>query len=83
MMARTKQTSGLVEVLVIGPAVKRRKSLLTHSTATTTVHGTISTSAVPSHTNEKTTIVTKISRPPILGISKKLMKILLQRLIYS
>ena len=82
-MTRTKQASGLVEVLVVGPAVERRKALLTHSTTTTTVHGTVSTSAVPSHTDEETTIVTKVSRPPILRVSKKLMKILLQRLVYT
>jgi hypothetical protein len=82
-MTRTEQTSGLVEVLVVGPAVEGSKSLLTHSTTTTTVHGTVSTSAVPSHTDEETTIVTKVSRPPILRISKKLMEILLQRLVYS
>jgi hypothetical protein len=83
-MARlTEQAAGLVKVLVIRPAVERSKSLLTHSTTTAAVHGTVSTSAVPGHTDEEATVVAKVSRPPVLRISKKLKKILLKCLVYK
>lgn len=65
-MVLTKQAASLVQVLVIGPAVERRKSLLTHSTATAAVDRAVGTGAVPGHTDEQTAVVAEISGPPVL-----------------
>lgn len=97
-MLHTEQTTGLVEVLVVGPAVKRGKSLLTlrkcqqihckhvsvvthHSTTTAAVNGTVGTGAVPCQSHEQSTVVAEISRPPILRVCEKLVKVLLEALV--
>lgn len=77
---RTDQTTGLVKVLVIGPAVEGSESLLTHSATAAAIHGTVSTGAVPGHTDEETSIVTEVSGPPVLRLSEKSVDVLLESL---
>lgn len=43
----TEQTTSLVEVGIVGPAVERSKSLLSHTSSSTTVNGAVGTGVVP------------------------------------
>lgn len=48
------------------------------TTAATAIGDTVSTSAVPCHTDEETTVVTEVSGPPILGVGHDGRNVLLE-----
>ena len=66
LLDRPQQTTRLVEVAVVGPAIQRFKSLLTTIGATTAIRCSIGACAMPGHTHKKRTVVAVISRPPWL-----------------
>lgn len=68
MESLTEQTTSLVKVGIVGPAVERSKSLLSHASSSTTVNGAIGTGIVPCETNEEGTVVAKVGGPPVLRV---------------
>jgi len=62
------QPPGLVQAGVVGPAVERCEALLAHAGTSTAVEGTVCARAVPCHTDEKTAVVAKVSRPEGLRV---------------
>src|SRR5687768_7358787 len=60
LLDRPKQSPCLVEANVIGPAIERRKTLLSPTAAAAAVLDAICARAVPRHSNEKTAIMTKV-----------------------
>src|SRR5581483_4223271 len=61
-----QQTAGLVEVGVVGPAVRRRESLFAAPTATPPVSDAVGAGRVPRHADEERPVVAVVSRPPVL-----------------
>ena len=76
-----QQAAGLVKTDIVGPAVEGSKSLLTLATTTTAVEDTVSTRAVPRHTDKQTTVVAEISRPEVLGVGHQVIQILLEGIV--
>ena len=76
---RPQQSTRLVQVSIVRPAVERRETLTPIARATTTIAGTVSPRAVPCHANEKWPIMTKVRRPPVLRIGHQGMQILFHR----
>src|SRR5579859_2628981 len=68
LLDRPEQAARLVEVDVVGPAIERRETLLTGSSATAAVADAVRTRAVPGHTNEKRPIVAEVGGPPLLRV---------------
>ncbi len=65
---RPKQQTGLVEIAIVWPAVERRKALRAAACTTTAIMNAIGASAMPSHADEERTIMTIVSRPPLLRV---------------
>lgn len=83
MESLTEQTTSLVKVGIVGPAVEGSKSLLSHTSSSTTVNGAVGTSIVPCETDEEGAIVAKVSGPPILRGSLQGGDILLELSDYN
>ena len=76
-----QQASSLVEVSVVRPAVERCKSLCTSSATASTVAGSVGSGSVPGHSNEEWTVVTIVSRPPILTVRHQCVEVFLETLV--
>src|SRR5215469_7136697 len=63
LLDRPQQPARLVEVYVVGPAIERRKALLSGSGAAAAVADAVRTSAMPRHADEQRSIVAEVSRP--------------------
>ena len=61
-----QQTLRFVEIGIVRPAVQRRETLHAAIGATATIAHAVGTGAVPSHTNKERTVVSVVSRPPVL-----------------
>ncbi|MNE34152.1 hypothetical protein D3C80_1278620 [compost metagenome] len=79
LLDRPQEAASLIEVDVIGPAVERCKTLLPHAGATSAIGDAIGAGAVPGHTDEETTVMAEIGRPPVLAIGHQRVEILFQR----
>ena len=66
LLDRPQQAAGLVQVGVVGPGVQRGESLAATAAATATVLDAIGAGRVPGHADEQRTVVTVVSRPPVL-----------------
>ena len=75
LLDRPEQTSRLVEIHVVGPAVQGCETLATGPTAAPTVADPVRAGAVPGHTNEQRTVVPEIGRPPVLRIGHQRMQV--------
>jgi hypothetical protein len=53
------------------------------TTATAAIKNSVSARAVPSHSDEETTVVTKVGWPPILGVGHHGGDVLLQALVVN
>ena len=76
-----QQATRLVEIAVIGPAVLRSESLLAFAGAAAAITGAVGAGTVPSHANEKSTVVAPVRRPPVLGIQHRFLDVLLQGIV--
>ena len=76
-----KQTTGLIEISIIGPAIKRSKALSTGPPASAAIRSTVSTGSMPGHPNEERTIVPKICRPPVLRIGHQIIEIFFKGIV--
>ena len=77
---RPQQTTRLIEVAIVRPAVEWRKSLTTVTRTATAITGAICAGAVPSHADEERPVVSKVRRPPLLRVGHQSMQILLHRI---
>ena len=77
---RPKQPAGFVKVHVVRPTVEWREALLARSSTATAIANAIRPGAVPRHSNEQTTIMAKVRRPPILRVRHQGIQVLDHRL---
>ena len=68
LLDRPEQSTCLVEVDVVGPAVQGCEAMHARSAAATAVSGAVGAGAVPCHANEEGTVVAVVSGPPLLGV---------------
>ncbi|CAB4796743.1 unannotated protein [freshwater metagenome] len=66
LLDRPQQSTGLVEVGIVWPAVQRRKALRPLSRAAASVANAVGACAVPCHADEKRSVVSVVSWPPVL-----------------
>jgi hypothetical protein len=66
LLHRPQQTTRLVQVGVVRPAVQRREALHALTAATTAVEDAVRARGVPAHADEQTGIAAVVRRPPIL-----------------
>jgi hypothetical protein len=78
LLDRPEQTTCLLEVRVIRPAIEGRIALLTPAAAAAAVTCSIRAGAVPRHADEQRTVMSEIGRPPVLGVGHDRRKIPLQ-----
>ena len=76
LLDRPEQPARLVEVHVVGPAIERREALLPGSGAAAAVADAVRACTVPRHTNEQSSVVSEVGRPPILRVGHQGMKVL-------
>ena len=72
LLDRPKQTTGLVEVGVVRPAVERRETLRAGGRTAAAVGCTVGTGGVPGHADHERTVMTPVCRPPLLAVRKNL-----------
>ena len=72
-----EQAARLVEIAVVGPAVKWCETLAAIAPSTASVRSAVSTSAVPGHADEEGPIVTEIGGPPFLRIRHESLEVFL------
>lgn len=58
-------------------------NITNHAGASTAIKSAVSTSTVPCHTDEKSTVVTIVSGPPVLRVRDQSLDIGLQRIDYK
>ena len=63
---RPQEAAGFVEVGVVWPTVEGGEALLSGAGAAATITGAVGARAMPSHADEKRTIVSEVGRPPLL-----------------
>ena len=68
LLDRPDQAARLVEIHVVGPAVKRSEALATVAPTSTPVAGAVGAGAVPRHADKERAVVTEIRGPPLLRI---------------
>ncbi|OQB54137.1 MAG: hypothetical protein BWX99_02223 [Deltaproteobacteria bacterium ADurb.Bin151] len=73
-----KKPTRLVEVHVVGPAVKWCQSLRTGSRAAASVAQPVGSGAVPRHPDEEPTVVAPVGRPPVLRVGHKRVEVFLE-----
>ena len=81
LLDRPEQTSGLVEVAVVGPAVEGGKALSPSTATAATVAGSVGTSSVPGHADEERPVMAVVGGPPILAVRHQGVEILLESFI--
>ena len=79
LLDRPEQTTSLVEVHIVRPAVERSETLQTHACSTATVGGAVRSGAVPCETNEERTVVSVVGRPPVLRVRHEVNEVGLDR----
>ena len=77
---RPQQSTRLVQVHVVGPTVERGKTLQSRSRAATAVGDAVRARTVPGEADEERSVVTVVSRPPILRVGHHLTYVALYRL---
>ena len=68
LLDRPDEPARLVQAHVVWPTVQRRKTLTARACATATIRNPVSACAVPGHANEKRTVMTVVSGPPVLRV---------------
>ena len=68
---RPQQTSGLVEVSVVGPAVEGGEALLPGARAAASVADAVGAGAVPCHADHERAVVPEVGGPPVLGVGEE------------
>ncbi len=63
---RPKQTSRLVEIAVVRPAVYRSKALVAGAGTATTIRNAIGAGAMPGHADEQAAVMSPVGGPPVL-----------------
>ena len=63
---RPKKSARFVEIGIVGPAIERFKALLSATGTAAPIKCSISPRAMPSHANEKWSVMPVIGRPPVL-----------------
>src|ERR1700746_2896550 len=63
---RPEKAPRFIQTDVIRPTVQWSEALLASATTAATIASTISSGAMPGHSNKQRTIVTEVRRPPIL-----------------
>ena len=71
-----QQTTRLVQIRVVRPAVERSKAKHPCPCTTATVTDPVCACTVPCHANEERTIVPPVSGPPLLGVGHQLRQVL-------
>ena len=68
LLDRPEESSGLVEVPIVGPAVEGCESLGPRGATAPAVAGPVGARCVPCHSDEEGAIVTVVCRPPVLAV---------------
>ena len=68
LLDRPEQSTRLVEVGVVGPAVERGKALCAGASAATAVGDAVGSCGVPRHADEEGSVVAVVGRPPVLRL---------------
>ena len=61
-----QESARFIQIPIVWPAIERGKTLSTSTPTSSTITYPISTSGMPSHTNEERTIMSIVCRPPVL-----------------
>ena len=80
LLDRPQQTAALVGVVVVGPAVQRRKALVAGARTTTPVAKTVRSGGVPGDAREHADIAAPVRGPPLLAVGHQGADVVLQRL---
>ena len=75
-----QQSSGLVEIGIVRPAVEWSKSLVSCIAPSSSVGNPVRSCGMPGHSYHQSAIMTPVGGPPILAIGHKGFKIALQSL---
>ena len=78
LLDRPEQATGLVEVGVVRPRIKRRETLVAGAATTTTIGDAIGACRVPGHADHQAAVVAPVSRPPGLAVGHQRLEILLE-----
>ncbi|MEE8239525.1 MAG: hypothetical protein V3R13_05505, partial [Nitrososphaerales archaeon] len=74
------QPARLIEVLIVGPAVKGPKPLAAGPCAPAAIAYAVGARAVPRHSYEKRSVVPEVRRPPVLRLRHRFTEVLLHGL---
>src|SRR5208282_452550 len=80
LLDRPEQPARLVEVHIVGPAVKGGKALVAGPSAPAAIGYAVGTRAVPRHSDEERSVVAEVRRPPVLRIRHQFTEVLLHGL---
>ena len=73
------QTTGFVQVAVVGPRVQRSEALIASARTTTAVGHAVRTGCVPCHADHQTTVVAPVGRPPVLAVGHQSSQVFFDR----
>ena len=81
LLDRPEQTTRLVQVAVVRPAVERREALLAPAATAAAVADPVRARRVPGHANHQRPVVTEVCWPPGLRVGHHRRDVLLQSLV--